>query len=293
MADSITPSLLQPKLTTRPVAAHKGTFGHLFIIAGSRGFTGAVKLTCAAAGRSGVGLVTAGVPESLVAPIATSLTESMYLPLINTPADTLSEEALESALVFAENKSAVAIGPGLSQHASTRAFVSGFVRQCSIPLVVDADALNCLSHDMDAMSQRESATVLTPHPGEMARLTGLNVDTVEAARESIAVKLAKDYSSVVALKGHETIVADPSGKTYVNTTGNSGMGTGGTGDVLTGLLGGLLAQGMNALDATLTAVYLHGLAGDLAADAKTERALIATDIIDFLPDAWRTLESGS
>lgn len=293
MASAINTSLLRPRLTKRPASGHKGSFGHLFVIAGSRGFTGAVKLACAAAARSGVGLVTAGIPQSLVAPIAASLVESMYLPLMSTPDDTLSEDALESALAFAEDKPAVAIGPGLSQHPSTRAFVDAFVRQCPAPLVIDADALNCLSNNMDALACRKGATVLTPHPGEMARLSGQDTEGVQGDREGAAATLAKEYDCVVALKGHETIVADASGETYVNTTGNSGLGTGGTGDVLTGLMGGLIAQKMPMLDAALLAVYLHGLAGDLAAAAKTERAMIASDVIDRLPDAWRALEAGS
>ena len=283
-------SIVQPLLPPRPADAHKGTFGHIFIIAGSRGLTGAAKLAAMAAGRSGVGLVTVGVPRPLGDIVGAGLLEAMTLMLPATKEETLSREAIEPPLEFASTKNAVALGPGLSQHPETAAFVREFVSRCPVPLVVDADGLNCLAGAVEIVAARKAETILTPHPGEMARLTGLSTKDIQADREGVTARFAAAWHCVVALKGAGTVVAAPNGKVFVNTTGNSGMATGGTGDVLTGLIGGLLAQGMTALDAALLGVYLHGLAGDLAAHAMTQRGLIASDIVNNLGNAWRQLE---
>lgn len=290
MTTPINIDLVRPLLPPRPADGHKGTFGHIFIIAGSRGFTGAAKLAAMASGRSGVGLVTVGVPRSLGDVIGAGLLEAMTLPLRATKEETLSRDAVAPALEFASIKNAVALGPGLSQHPETVAFVREFVSRCPIPLVVDADGLNCLAGSVEIVAARKAETVLTPHPGEMARLTGLSTKEIQGDREGIATRFAAEWRCVIALKGAGTVVAAPNGEVFVNTTGNSGMATGGTGDVLTGLLGGLLAQGMTARDAALLGVYIHGLAGDLAARAMTQRGLIASDIVNHLGNAWRELE---
>ncbi|MEK7792900.1 MAG: NAD(P)H-hydrate dehydratase [Candidatus Hydrogenedentota bacterium] len=281
---------VRPLLPPRPADAHKGTFGHVFIVAGSRGFSGAAKLAALAAGRSGVGLVTVGVPRSLGDIVGAGLLEAMTFMLPATKEETLSREGLDSALEFASTKNAVALGPGLSQHSETAAFVREFAVGCPVPLLIDADGLNCLSGSMGIVAARTADTVLTPHPGEMARLTGLSTKEVQADREGVAARFAASWGCVVVLKGAGTVVAVPNGEVFVNTTGNSGMATGGTGDVLTGLIGGLLAQGMTALDAALLGVYLHGFAGDLAAREMTQSGLIASDIVDHLGNAWRMLE---
>lgn len=286
----IVPELLRTRLPERPATGHKGTFGHLFVIAGSRGFTGAAKLTCEAAGRAGAGLVTAGVPRPLGDVVAAGLTETMSLLLPATTEESVALDAVEPALEFAADKTAVALGPGLSQHPGTREFVLEFVRQCPVPFVVDADGLNCLSSNTAVLNQKKAPCVLTPHPGEMARLTGLSTEEVQANREKTALDFARENKCTVVLKGNASIVADEAGETLVNPTGNSGLATGGTGDVLTGIVGGLLAQGMTCFNAATLGVYLHGLAGDLAAHAMTERALIASDVIAHLPAAWRALE---
>jgi len=281
-------------LPARPEAGHKGTFGHVFIIGGSRGFTGAVKLACEGAQRSGVGLVTAGVPEPLGDVMAASLLESMSFLLPATDAETLAgtPRAVGRALEFAAGKQAVVLGPGLSQHVETRAFVLEFVRQCPVPLLIDADGLNCLSTDLTPLDEASGSRVLTPHPGEMARLMKTTTAAVQQDRERAAATFAQAHGCVVALKGAGTVVADDSGAVLVNATGNSGLASGGTGDVLSGLVGGLLAQRMASLDATVLGVYLHGLAGDIAAEAMGERGMVAGDVVRAMPQAWRAIERG-
>lgn len=278
-------------LPDRPEAGHKGTFGHVFVLAGSRGFTGALRLTCEAAGRSGCGLVTAGIPQALADIAAITLLESMSHPLPDTPAQTLAAAAAEPALAFATYKDAVVLGPGLSTHPETGAFVQAFVARCIPPLVVDADGLNLLAHDLAPLQERAPATtILTPHPGEMARLSGIDTEAVQADRASVAREFAAAHGVIVVLKGQGTIIAHPDGATAITTTGNSGLGTGGTGDVLAGLLGGLLAQGINAWDAARLGVWLHGTAGDYAAAQFTARAMLARDVLACIPDAFRALE---
>lgn len=280
-------------LPERPAEAHKGTFGHLFVIAGSRGFTGAARLACEAAARSGAGLVTLGVPRPLADCMAAALTETMTLPLPSTDAESLSEEAAEPALAFVQGKQAVVLGPGLSQHPSTFAFVAAFVKKCPVPLLADADGLNTLAAHPDVPPGISAPFVITPHPGEMARLLQTSSEEVQRDRETAAREAAKRFRCVAVLKGHRTIIATPDGKLHINTTGNSGLAKGGTGDVLAGLIGGLMAQGLSGLDAAILGVYLHGLAGDRAAAAKTSRGMTAMDVVHALPEAWRMLEKGN
>lgn len=292
MPNATTRSIAARLLPPRPQDGHKGTFGHAYIIAGSRGFTGAVRLACEAAGRAGCGLVTAGIPASLADMAAVTLLESMSMALPETPDQTISSSAIEPALAFASTKNAAVIGPGMTTHPGTWAFVHGFVAQCGPPLVVDADGLNVIAEDLTPLSDRTPCTtILTPHPGEMARLTRLSTREVQENRESIARQLAAATQSVVVLKGHETVVAHPDGTAAVNTTGNHGMATGGTGDVLAGLLGGLLAQGMPAWDAARLGVWLHGYAGDCAAAQFTARAMLARDVLACIPHAFGALET--
>lgn len=296
MNTDIDMALARSLLPQRPVDAHKGTFGHVFMIGGARGFTGAVKMAGEAAMRSGVGLATCGVPAPLGDLIGASLLEVMSLLLPATSAETLARAALAPALDFAMDKDAAVIGPGLSQHEETRHFALEFVRQCPLPVLIDADGLNAVSTNPDVLLAAVGPRVLTPHPGEMARLTGLKTSEIQAAREAAALNFAVKYGCVVVLKGHRTVVAggvDGAGAhVYVNTTGNSGMASGGTGDVLSGIIGGLMAQKMNPFDAAVLGTYVHGLAGDIAAAARSQRGMIARDLIEVMGDAWRTLETG-
>jgi len=290
MTTSLTLDGLRAVLPNRPEAGHKGIFGHLFVLAGSRGFTGAAKLVCEAACRSGVGLVTLGIPYPLGDIIACALTEAMSLRLPSTDGESLAHEGLDQALAFAADKQAVVLGPGLSRHPGTIAFVQDFLPHCPTPLLVDADGLNALSEHPELLHEVRRPCILTPHPGEMARLLGGSTAAVQADREGTAKAFAMQYGCGVVLKGHGTVIAAPDGRLAVNPTGNSGLASGGTGDVLAGLIGGLLAQGMLAFDAACLGVYLHGLAADIVAERASKRGMIARDVIRALPEAWRRIE---
>ncbi len=285
-----TAALLPP----RPVDGHKGTFGHLFVLAGSRGFTGAARMVCEAACRSGVGLVTLGVPKPLADIFAASLRETMTLVLPATDGESFAHAGLAHALAFARGKSAVALGPGLSLHLDTVRFARETASECPAPMVVDADALNALAIEGPFEGFAKDSTagprVFTPHPGEMARLTGMSVADVRQARADTAMASAAAWGVVVVLKGHGTIVAAPDGRAACCPTGGPGLAKGGSGDVLTGIIGALLAQGMDAFDAARLGVYAHGLAGDIAARRMTSRGMVAGDVIEALPAAWRELE---
>lgn len=287
----VTKEYVASLLPERPLDAHKGTFGHVFIIAGSRGFTGAPKPACEGALRSGVGLVTVGFPESLAPCIVPFLLEAMWFPLPATYGDTLSVGALSPALEFASTKQAVVLGPGLSRTPATTDFVLRFVKECPKPLLIDADGLNCLSENPDVLRERKGSSCLTPHPGEMARLLRISTSSVQGDRAGTAAHFAQQFNCVVVLKGRHTIIATPDGGLFCNPTGNPGMASGGTGDVLSGIIGGSMAQGVSMVDAAVLGVYVHGLAGDLAAERVTGRAMLARDLLDAMPDAWRCLES--
>ncbi len=279
-------------LPPRPDDGHKGTFGHVFLLAGSRRYPGAMRLACEGAGRSGAGLVTAGIPQTLIGVAAVTLLESMGLALPDTATGALGRDAIEPAMTFAQDKDSVVMGPGLGADDETLDFVLACVPRIAAPLVLDADGLNLVAKNVLCLIPRPTgSTIVTPHPGEMARLTGLSTKEVQSQRETVAATFGKTHRVIVVLKGFETIVAHPDGRMAINTTGNSGMGTGGTGDILAGLLGGLLAQGMEPWDAARLGVWLHGCAGDIAAQEFTARAMIARDVIACLPKAFATLEA--
>jgi ADP-dependent NAD(P)H-hydrate dehydratase / NAD(P)H-hydrate epimerase len=295
MSDELTLQEVAAMLPTRPDSGHKGTFGHLLALVGSRGFTGAVKLVCNAAYRSGVGLVTAAVPASLSDLIASSLIEPMTLALESTEKDSVAYTALDAILEFARGKSALVMGPGLSTHSSTTHLVRRIYAMQPLPMVVDADGLNALAVFPSRLTvnqdlQKPLEIVLTPHPGEMSRLTGLEISAIQRNRAEIASHYADLWKVTVVLKGHGTVIAAPDGRVRLCPTGNNGMATGGTGDVLSGIIGALLAQGATCHDAACIGVFVHGLAGDVAAREKTARALIASDVIEALPQAWHALE---
>ena len=289
-ASTITIDMARELAPHRPADGHKGTFGHVFVLAGALGFSGAAKLVGEGASRSGTGLVTLGVPASLAPAMAAALLDIMYHPLPATEDGTLAETALGPALAFAQDKDAVVLGPGLTQHADARAFVQGFAAACEQPMLIDADGLNNLGGNTAILAWRSNPAVLTPHPGEMARLAGTDTRAVQQDRLGIAQGFADTYNSVVVLKGYETVVAAPGGECAVNTTGNAGLAKGGAGDVLAGLIGGLLAQGMAAFAAARLGVFVHGLAGDVAADQYTQRGMTARELLEALPQAWTILE---
>ena len=275
-------NLIQPhELPVRVADSNKGTYGRVLIIGGSRGKTGAAAMAGQAALRSGAGLVTVATAESALPMIAISMPELMTEPLKETSEGTIANQSV-SALT--KDKSVVAIGPGLTTFAETSAFVRRVGSECRAQMVIDADGLNAL---VGFAGEFEGA-VLTPHPGEMARLIEKTVAYVNANRVDVATDFAKKRNAYVVLKGHRTVVAAPDGNVYVNPTGNPGMATGGTGDILTGMIAGILAQEhLGAfIERLCLAVYLHGLAGDLAAEELGEESLVATDLLKFLPQAW-------
>ncbi|MDD4980590.1 MAG: NAD(P)H-hydrate dehydratase [Candidatus Omnitrophica bacterium] len=282
---------LPTQLLRRKVNTHKGDFGHIFILAGSLKFSGAAALASEAAMRSGAGSVTLGIPESLTrAMIKIKAREVMILPLPKTKEGTLSIAAYKKIKDFSTKADVLVVGPGLTQDKSTQGLVRKVITQVNKPMVIDADGLNALAGYLNillATSDQRPATILTPHPGEMARLLGISVKKIERNRKKIAQGFAKKYKVTVVLKGHDTIVADYGGNLYLNKTGNPGMATAGSGDVLTGMIAAFLGQGLNAFNAAKYAVYLHGLAGDLAAKEKTQISMLASDIIDKIPQAIR------
>ncbi len=276
--------------------AHKGDYGHALIVAGSRGKTGAAVLAGWAALRVGAGLVTVATPDDVLPIVASSLPELMTAPLLGTEAGSLSLRNLDSGR-FAElvkDKSVLAMGPGLSTHRETQQFVRTVVADCPLPVVLDADGLNAFAGRADELVARKApALALTPHPGEMARLLGCTTNEVQSKRLDTALQAAARWRAFVVLKGYHTVVATPDGRAFINSTGNAGMATGGTGDVLTGMLAGLTAQfGADHWEKVLGfGVYLHGLAGDLAAARVGEASLIASDLIAALPQAFAQVQS--
>lgn len=267
----------------RPSSAHKGRFGHVLVVAGSAGFTGAAALSSMSALKAGCGLVTLGIPESLNDMMAAKLTEVMTLPLPETPGRTLSSRALDRILKFLKKADVLAIGPGISTNPETRELVSELVPRLTCPAVIDADGLNNLASDTSLIRKCKAPLVLTPHPGEASRLIGASATDIDRNRIDYAIAMSKEFSCTVVLKGAPTVTANQEGFANVNSTGNSGMATGGSGDVLTGMIAGFLAQGMEGFDASTLAVYLHGLAGDIAAEANTEYSLVAGDILENIP----------
>ncbi len=273
-----------------PPDAHKGTFGKVFVIAGSCGMTGAATLSAEAAVRSGAGLVTAGIPESLNDILEIKLTEAMTIPLSETPDRCISVAALDRALQFANKSNVVVLGPGLSTKNETKQFVRQFALNCKVPMVIDADGLNALAEYPEALNKAQAPVIITPHPGEMARLLSATLSEVQRNRISSVKTAAKRFGCTVVLKGARTLIATSEGKLFINPTGNAGMATGGSGDVLSGIIGAFLARGMKPYEAAAAGVYLHGLAGDLAAREKGEICLAAGDIIDYLYKAIKDIK---
>ena len=275
----------------RDPAANKGTYGHALIVAGSLGKSGAAVLAARGALRSGAGLATVATPESVLAVVAAGMPEMMTLPLAVTEAGTASFRNFDYGRFteIARKKSVIAIGPGLSTHDETQQFIRALVAETELPIILDADGLNAFAGVADQLNERRSsAIVLTPHPGEMARLLSVPVKEVQARRLEVALEAAGRWRANVVLKGFHTILATPSGHAFINTTGNPGMATGGTGDVLTGMLAGLTAQfGVEDWPRVLSfGIYLHGLAGDIAASRVGQAPLIASDLVEAIPEAY-------
>ena len=287
----LTAEAIRELVPDRPISSHKGTFGHAGIIAGSPGKTGAAALAAKASLRIGTGLVTVATPSSVNETLEAKLLEAMTVPLLETEARTISQQARSTLEAFISQRQAVGIGPGLTTHPDTVELIRTLIPKCDRPCVIDADALNAIAGDCKLLPSCLVTPVITPHPGEMARLMGhASAATVNHDRLGVAVQFASEYGVVVVLKGARTLIADPSGQVAISPTGNPGMATAGMGDVLTGVLTGLLAQGLTPWDAAKVGVYLHGLAGDIAAQRVGEAGMIASDVIEALPLAITELK---
>jgi ADP-dependent NAD(P)H-hydrate dehydratase / NAD(P)H-hydrate epimerase len=281
-------SLLAP----RAREGNKGSYGHVLVIGGSLGKAGAAAMAGFSALRAGAGLATVATPKSTLATVAAYHPEVMTEPLAETEQGTISLRAVGLGLDALLERKTLAIGPGISRNSETAEFVRTIVTRGDKSLVVDADALNAFEGAAGKLNGRGRTVVITPHPGEMARLTGLSIAEIQANRLEVARKFAREHELIVMLKGHRTLIAAPDGTVWVNSTGNPGMATGGTGDVLTGMVAGLIAQHpQHALEATALAVYLHGLAGDLASESVGENSLVATDVVRFLPQAFAQMRN--
>lgn len=269
----------------RAKRTNKKDFGCIFILAGSRGFTGAAALAGFAALRAGAGLVTLGCPDKVYPVLARRHPEVMVRPFPSTGEGTLSEKGFSKISRFSKTQDILALGPGLGRHPSTQKLVERLLIHSEIPLVVDADGVNALKGRTGILNKCKYAPVLTPHPGEFVRVFGGRKPETDAERKKRAVEASKKFGMILVLKGHRTVVTNPAGRIFVNPTGNPGMATGGTGDVLTGIIAALLGQGIKAYEAACFGVYLHGLAGDLAARDKGEVSLVAGDLIEFFPES--------
>ena len=273
--------------------SHKGTYGHLLVMAGSRGKTGAAILACRAAMRVGTGLVTLAAPRSLNNIFATSLVEAMTEPLEEESVEELRAPSEEVWSHLLERKSALLFGPGIGLTEGARKALSWLLQNLCVPWVIDADGLTVLAGDLDCLREAKVPPVLTPHPGEMARLIRSSTAIVNEDRVGVARRFAQAHRCFLVLKGARSVIATPQGRVYINPTGNPGMASGGMGDVLAGMLAGLMAQGLNVEDALRLGVFLHGFVGDRVAARGGEMGLVASDVVEGLPLGIRELTHDS
>jgi len=275
-----------PTLQSRRADSNKGNFGRILVVAGSRGMSGAAVLCASAALRAGAGLVYLATPDSVQPVAAAAIPCYLTMPPPQGAHGRLAEEAEAESLTQAQKNDVVVLGPGLGRSDVLSKMIPTLLESIQAPVVLDADGLNALEHNTERLKGRRVPLIMTPHPGEFARLLGTDIASVQAERRESAVRFAAEHGVVMVLKGHGTVVTDGR-RVYINTTGNPGMATGGTGDVLTGVIAALLGQQLEAFAAAQLGVHIHGLAGDLARDDLGEVSLIASDLLDFLPRAFR------
>ncbi len=280
---------IAPCFKKRRRDSHKGTFGHLLIVAGSRGKTGAAGMAAKAALKTGAGLVTVATPKSCLPLVARSMAELMTEPLPETEEGTPAASASEHIRKLLKGKDALMMGPGISAHPETAEMMLDMLPEIKVPAVIDADGLNIIAERPEVLKSLTQPAVLTPHPGEFARLCGESTRNVVREKLSLVPEFAREFNVYLVLKGHRTLTACPDGRIFVNPTGNPGMATGGSGDVLSGMLGSMIMQGPDFLKSVLAAVYVHGLSGDLAAERYGERGLVAGNIITLLPAAVKEI----
>jgi NAD(P)H-hydrate epimerase len=289
----ITPKDIANVLAHRRPDANKGNFGHVLVVGGSLGKAGAAAMAGMSALRVGAGLSTVATAKSVLPTVAGFHPELMTEPLEETEAGTISMRALEYGRFdgLVKGKTVLAVGPGISRNVDTVEFIHTVVSKYEAPMVIDADGLNAFEGGAGKLNGASRQRVITPHPGEMARLTGKTVPEIQRDRIGIARDFAREHQVIIVLKGHRTLIAEPRGEVWVNTTGNPGMATGGTGDILTGMVAGFMAQNPSRiLEGVLAAVYLHGLAGDIAAESMGEYCLVATDLVRALPEAFQRVQ---
>jgi NAD(P)H-hydrate epimerase len=285
----ITEEMIKKILPRRRNDTHKGNYGKAYIVAGSTGMTGAAMLTCEAVLRSGAGLLKVAIPQSLNSIMETRLIEAITVPLPELKKGVVGISDIEKIIKTMKESNVIAIGPGSGQTRELEEVLRNICEEATIPIVLDADALNSLAHRLDILNLLKTTAVLTPHIGEMARLTNMSIEDIQRDKIQVAMEFAKKWKVILILKGARTVVASPEGKLFINITGNPGMATAGSGDVLTGIITGFLAQGIQPLEAALAAVYIHGTAGDRAANRIGEYGLMAGDIIRELPYAIKEI----
>jgi len=286
----ITKDFVKEKLPQRPLDANKGTMGTLLNISGSYSMAGACVLSSLAALRSGVGLVKVALPQSIYPIVASNVLEAVYLPIKDSDNGTLGAEAVDYLLYHGEHSDAVLLGCGLKLTEDTISFVRDFLQAYTGVVLVDADGINALSKNIDVLRETKATVVLTPHPKEMSRLTKKDVGYINQNREQTALDFAKEFGVILLLKGRDTVVTDGR-SVYVNKTGNCGMAKGGCGDVLSGIIASLMAQGVKPYDATLCSAYIHGRAGDIAALNLSKTAMLPSDIVACLPSVFKEFET--
>lgn len=270
-------------LKVREAVSHKGTYGHLLSVCGSRNMPGAAYLSAKAALRSGVGLVTAAFPECIYTTMSIKLDEALLLPLDETPEGSISKGSTAKLWGVLEKYSAILIGCGISSDEDTAEVVRFIIENSRVPVIIDADGLNAISTDIEVLRNAQCPIIITPHPKEMSRLNGVSVDLIQSDRIKYASEFAKEYGVTVVLKGSNTVVSGKdSSRTYVNATGNSGLAKGGSGDVLSGIIGAFLAQGIHPFTAATAGVYIHGRCADNVADRLSQTGMLPTDVIDEL-----------
>ena len=285
----LTPDLIRAVFHPRPSDAHKGHTGHLLVIAGSPGKTGAAAMTAMAAMRAGAGLVTLGIPLSLNPVLETQVMEAMTDPLPETVKGILGEASFNRIMDLLSDKKCLAIGPGIGRAPETEMLFKHLLQENTKPMVIDADGLNILAGHTEILKDLDTPVVLTPHPGEMARLMRITTADVQEDRIKCARDFAEKFNVHVVLKGARTVVAHPDGRVFINPTGNPGMASGGMGDVLTGIIAGFIAQGHTPELAAHAGVYLHGAAADSLAKNKGPFGYLATDVMNTLPETIKTL----
>ena len=274
---------ISASMPCRTPDGNKGSFGTVLVIAGARGFAGAAAMAARAALKVGAGLVRLAAPSGIMDALESQLLEVVKVTLPQTTAETISKKACDTLLPYLDRTDVVVIGPGLTTNPETAAFVSSFIPHVSVALIVDADAINIIAQNKKILKKIRAPFALTPHPGELSRLTGRSPQQINLERIDLAQELARHYGGVLVLKGAPTVIASPEGDVYVNPTGNSGLATAGSGDVLVGMMSGLCAQAVPLMTASTAAVFLHGLCAELAMDESNEYSLTAGDLVDFIP----------